>query len=60
MPSHTAAERGRGRSAISRKIEHLVDEGKSQEQAVAQALSMARAGDLGEAAKRAAPAKKRK
>jgi hypothetical protein len=44
-----------GQQTISRKISHLVrKEGKSQKAAVGQALGMARGGDLGPAAKRAA------
>ncbi len=49
-----------GQGAISRKISHLVrKEGKTQKAAVGQALGMARAGDLGPAAKRAAGRKPR-
>jgi len=44
-----------GQKTIGRKISHLKSkEGKTQEQAVGQALGMARGGDLGSAAKRAA------
>ena len=51
----------KGRAAISKKISHLAKkEGKTQEQAVGQALGMARSGSLGKAAKRAAPPAKRK
>ena len=50
----------KGHSAIGHKIKHLKEEGKTQEQAVGQALGMAREGDLGEAAKREAPPEKPK
>lgn len=50
------AKKTKGRAAIGRKIKHLEEEeGKTHEQAVGQALGMARHGDLGPAAKRAAP-----
>ena len=49
-----------GRAAIGRKIKKIKREGKTQKQAVGQALSQARQGDLGSAAKREAPPKRRK
>lgn len=49
MPKHTAKK---GRRAIGRKIKKLKREGKSQKQAVGQALGTARAGGLGSGAKK--------
>ena len=49
-----------GKAAIGRKIKRIKREGKPQRQAVAQALSQARRGDLGPAAKREAPPRRRK
>lgn len=43
-----------GRKKIGRKIAKLRREGKTAEQAAGQAFGMARSGDLGSAAKRAA------
>ena len=49
-----------GKVAIGKKIKKLKKEGKTQEQAVGQTLGMARAGDLGTAAKAEAPPEKKK
>lgn len=49
-----------GEVAIGKKIKKLKKEGKTQDQAVGQALGMARAGDLGTAAKAEAPPEKGK
>lgn len=50
-----------GRKRIGRKIAHLIEEeGKTRTQAAGQAFGMARAGDLGAAAKRAAGKRRRK
>lgn len=52
--------RKRGQKAIGRKIAKVVREGKTTKQAAGQAFGMARAGDLGPAAKRAAGRKRKK
>ncbi|KKK66582.1 hypothetical protein LCGC14_2962660 [marine sediment metagenome] len=49
----------KGGKRISRKIRHLKKEGKTQRQAVGQALGMARSGNLGPAAKRKAKRSKK-
>lgn len=49
-----------GQATIGSKIKKLKKEGKTQDQAVGQALGMARAGDLGTAAKAEAPPEKKK
>ena len=56
MPKHTAKK---GRKAIGKKIRKLKKEGKTQKQAVGQALGQARQGDLGRGAKRTAGRRKR-
>lgn len=48
-----------GRDVISRKIAKLRDEGRDQDEAVAIALDMARRGELGPAAKQAAPSRRK-
>lgn len=59
MPKKTKKQKGRAR--ISSKISMLMSrEGKTQEQAVGQALGMARSGDLGAFARAAAGKKPRK
>lgn len=51
---------GKGHAAIGRKVKKLKGEGKSQKQAVGQALGMARGGHLGRAAKKAVPQRRGK
>lgn len=48
-----------GHKRIGRKIKHLKKEGKTQKQAVGQALGMARQGSLGSAAKKVAGRRKK-
>lgn len=54
-----AVHGGKGHDAIERKIKHLIEsEGKPPKAAAGQAFGMARHGDLGPAAKRAAGRKR--